>query len=293
MTRAFTTATVGFLALFLFGAATPAFADSEWVEYILDVGAEYSSRSNINNAFLGWEEANDSIITASASVGRVFQASDFTRISATFDISNESYNDYNDLTNLYAGLSISIRHKLGLGLMVPWIRASATTAKIDYCCNDIRDRTLYTIGVQAGKRISDRLNLWISYLHDNQDGDAEPATFDLSGNTGAINGDYLLTDRLLLGMRFAHRTGGVNSMCSADNYSYVETAAEDVQKDSVFGDYCVYRLDATSNTFGADLSYTFMDGHLAINLAYERTDADADMVTYKSDIFRSGVYYSF
>lgn len=281
--------TVCLLVLLVF--VRPALAG--WVEWIVDAGISYNHTENINNAFVEADERDDSIITSAFTFGRVYQLAVLTRATLSVELSYDYHDDIANLNHLSTGGVISIKHKFGIGRAMPWIQATAAASRLDYR-GDLWDSNLYTLKLSSGKRLHDRVDATVIYTYEFRDGDTSPSTFDHNSQTGAVGLNFLLTEKALLGVKYSIRGGDIAAVCSPKSFARIQDIAKDVQFDDTFEKgWCLYRIDATTQTFGINLSYAFFGGHSSLNLGYEHQDGDITRFTYSTDTAWASINYSY
>jgi len=270
---------------------SPAFA--EWVDWIVDTGISFTYKMNINNAFVESDERNDRVITPSITFGRAYQLADFTRASLSAEFAYDFHDDFTDLSHLNAGVAISIKHKFGVGLKIPWIQATGSVSRLDFQGNRW-DSNLYTLSLSLGKRFHERVDAALAYTFEFRDGDTSPATFDHLSHTGTMNMNFLLTGKTLLSLKYSLRSGDIAAVCSPDSFARVQDIARDVQFDDTFEKgWCLYKIDATTHIFGVNLSYAFFGGHASLNLGYERKEGDISRFTYSNDTVWVSINHSY
>jgi len=117
--------------------------------------------------------------------------------------------------------------------------------------------------------------------------------FDQNHWTASLQGNFLLTNRLLLLGAIRHFDGDIISACTTGNVGTV-LAEEDVQAitaDAVFGG-CVYRLNGDGNSASLDLSYA-IGRHSSLNIGADYLTGKADVLEYRNTVFRASFMYSY
>ena len=147
----------GLAVSFFLLLAHPGTAGAEWVEWIADAEAGLVYEDNLNRSAFANNEKNDTALVPSASFGRVYQITDAARIRVSADFEVSAYDKYDLLNYWKAGASLAARHKIGLGPDVPWVQGRLAAAHMDVR-DDMRDSNLYSAGLLAGKRLSERLD---------------------------------------------------------------------------------------------------------------------------------------
>ncbi len=281
--------TVAVLGLLIF--AKPVFAN--WVEWIVDTGISFNHKENINNAFIKSDEKDDNIITPAFTFGRIYQLADFTRAALTTELMYDSHQDFTDLSHLSAGAAVSVKHKFGIGREIPWIQTAASASILDFQ-GDRWDSNLYALNLLLGKRLHDRVDATLSYKYEIRDGKTSPPTLDQKSHTGAVGMNLLLTDKMLLSLKYSMRRGDIAAVCSPNSFALIQDLANDVQFDNTFeSGWCLYRIDAVTQAYGANLSYAFFGGHYSSSLGYERMNGDITRFTYSTDTVWVSIDYSY
>ena len=186
-----------------------------------------------------------------------------------------------------------MRHKLGIGREVPWLRAEASAALLDFR-GDLRDSNLYAFSLQSGKRLHERADAILAYSYEYRDGYASPSTFDHHSHTGSIDLNFLLTENTLLGLEYSLCDGDIEATCSEPSCMRIWDVARARQPDNAYGTgWWVYRIEATTHAYGINLSYAFGGGHYTLNFGYNREYGNAPRFNYSNDIFWTSLNYSF
>ncbi len=286
-------------AIALLCMAAEAEANAEWVEWIADAELAYETNSNINNAVFESAEENETIVSPFVSLGRVYQLTDLTRLTFTVDATAGFHREFEKLDYNSFGLSVSARHKLGIGPTVPWIKAAARANRIN-SRSDLRTGQKYEISLQAGKRINERLDGSVTYTYDNRDSDDSTPiiaglpgnVYDLQGHKVGANVNFLVWDNIMWSLAYAYRRGDIASTCTPDILPIVMSVVDAVTEDDAIPG-CAYRMDAATNQISTNLSYTFLQGHAAFSVGYNRREGVKENFSYINDIWRARINYSY
>lgn len=284
-------------------------AHAAWVEWIADAEIGYTFNDNINNSVFDSAKEDEHVFTPSLSLGRIYQLTNFTRLSATVDVAGQFHADFSRLNNISAGPAVAIRHKFGIGSFVPWVRAEATAALIE-SRSELRDGQIYTLGVQAGKRLHERVDVLIGYMYDHRNVSSESSehvhmndiisddVYKLRGHKGFTNFNLLVAENLLLTLGYSLRDGDVAATVDSSRISMMEamniwgiTEAHVFDDDAISGS--AYRVKATTHNFLAGLSYAFMKGHASANIGYQYYNGEASELTYVNNVFLASLNYSY
>jgi hypothetical protein len=280
--------------------STSMLSQAEWVEWILQPTVEFRSQSNINLSAFAPDEENDRALRLDLEGGRYFQMGDRSRLRLSAELEGESYDEFDLLNNIAISGKAAIIHKLGVGWNAGWISPYVEFGYNDVK-DDIRSGNFGELGFAAGKRLSERFDMSASLEFSKSNGKQgvqivppiSSDVFDQERWIAAIQGNFLLTNRLILLGAVRHYEGDFVSACTKGNVGTV-LAVEDVKaitSDAVFGG-CVYRLDGSGNSASLDLSYA-TGRHSSINISAEYLSGKADVLEYHSSIFRASYMYSY
>ena len=76
-------------------------------------------------------------------------------LSVTGTVFGDLHERYSGLDHVALGVTTAYRRKLGLGPAVPWVRVSASGARLQYRV-DVRDGFAYRVAAGIGKRFGER-----------------------------------------------------------------------------------------------------------------------------------------
>lgn len=259
------------LALLLLSAsACGALADT-----LLDVQAGALYDGNLPRAQLERDRKSDVALQAGVAWGRFVPLADGLTLRATLDGGGEVYTRYSGLNNLSLGGSLSLRRKIGLGALAPWVSLSVAGARLEYQ-NDVRNGWRYEFGAVTGKRITDAWEIEANFRYQHRTADESIAAvpgisgdvFDLQSHQLGLRSEYALTGRLSLAAGFDYRRGDIAST-TLRNFT-VFTNSDAIALDTVYGDDTVaYRIFALTRAFRLGLSYALGRTN-SINLVAER-----------------------
>jgi hypothetical protein len=232
---------------------------------------------NLTYAKFPQDIVSDSGLTIGANGGYFIQLNNRDSLVIKTNISGTDYNKYDGLNNVSLGVGAAFKNKWGLGIYAPWTELSASTSKLEYK-EDLRDSWLYQAKFSAGKRITERLSLWMelgfekrvadeTHGHDRVSG----AAFDLINRTLGVSGNYIFNENMFLTLGYVYREGDVVSTSLADhpghNWDSVMTAEAD---DPTFGhDAEAYRLYGVTHTLGVRLNFP-VTNHLLLGVEFQR-----------------------
>ena len=284
---------IAFIALF---SCCSAVAHADW---LLDFEGGVLHDSNLNNAEFQRDIKRDSAVTASLSGAHYTQLNRDLSVAVALDFRSEAYQRFSGMTNASAGTTVSAKRKLGLGAAAPWLRLSASAARLEF--NDrVRDGWLYRTALAGGQRIAQRWDLQVRYSLDRRKGDNEIAAlrtvsgdvFDLRAQALTFDVRYALSDGTLFFAGYAWRDGDVVSSSTANAKIFASSSA--ITPDPVFGpNHYAYKLDASSRLLNAGVSQV-LSRKSALNVTYQRqvTHAQGDNNYYKN-VFAATYAHSF
>jgi hypothetical protein len=263
-------------ALLVFCAASHT-ARSDW---ILAASAALNHDNNVGNTENTASVVADSRADASLSLLQQMPFSNGFSLAAGGDLSGQLYDHLSGLNNASVDGILSLKKKWGLGAFAPWSRVGISLGHVDYD-DGYRDATLYSVSLEAGKRLNDRWNLWAKYAFERRS--AAPAESDIYGVSSDVfsqNGrsfkvgvQYSLSERLSLSFGSLLRHGDVISTTQPGADIFANAKA--VAPDPTFGpDAYAYRLMGT--TFGARLGLEYsLTAHSLIGFGFQRLDTHA------------------
>ena len=296
------TATLLALLLILGG---PGITSAEWVDKIIDAGVSAKYDDNVNRSFFSSVEKDDAMVVPSASVGRVYQLADFTRLTATANVKGGIHQEFERLNSVFAGATLAASHKLGVGAYKPWLRVhgSGGYLEVNEETTDLRDGWLFDTGIKIGKRLTDRVDVEAVYLFDYRNGQNAPsvrpeevssgAVFDMDGHTGSVLSNVLLTNNLLFSLSYSFRHGDIISVCNGPIVATIVDKIDAVSRDLAFEEpLCAYRIRGTTHSFSAGTTYA-LSSHASINVDYTRTEGEARGLDYSNNLVNISFNYSF
>lgn len=294
------------IALALAPALLGAFpARAEWVDWIAEAQVLFEYNDNLNLSPFGGDELDDVSWHPRASIGRVFQAGERTRLSLTAEVEGDIYARYDRLDAVEGGGQLAVFHKFGLG-DAPWARLALFGGYLDVADGE---RSGYRVepSVTLGKRFSPRFDAFLEYRFTHRDGgNGVPVVmgigtnvFDQQFHRISVGGNFLVLPRLLLGMGYTFRTGEFDSACSAANVGMVLARANvrAIQLDGlganqgVFGG-CVYRLSGDGHAASVKLNYAVTD-RIALDVGYRFQHGESGMLDYESNVARMMVLFRY
>jgi hypothetical protein len=256
-------------------------------EWVIDAEAGIDYETNLPRAAHEADRKSGVAFVPALSVGHYFQLTDATGLLATADFRGSIYAEYDGLTNLSSTATLALRHKLGLGAFAPWLRVFATGGALDYGDN-VRDSAVLDVGVEAGKRFSERVDLRIGYTYERLD--ANDRVFDGESHTVRLKGSFGLTGALQASVGYGLRWGDlvvhktpVPGQPLTRHQRIVDT----------FGTPMVAsRIAATTHLVTVTLGHA-LTSHAALNAAYEYQISVGPQFDYPNHVVRASFDYSF
>lgn len=290
-------ASIFFALLAIFGY-TAADASANWT---LDasIGERYSD--NVTYASSSDGKKGDSTTLEALSVGARYGVGETTGVGIAANFKNGSNAKYGGLNVISSGLSLSVSQKLGLGPEAVRLAVYGSGSHDAYI-DTSRDSTTYRAGFSASRWLGERIKLGIGYEYDKREQLYDKESFcigvncyngdvyDVAGNSGILNLDFVVTEKDTIGLSYRHRQGDVTS---SDVYT---PGAVGVSKayapDRTFGGLFAYRLGAQTDLISVGWSRELLRKmSLDLNYTYYTAGADGGL-TYKGNIFNFNVAYS-
>jgi hypothetical protein len=262
--------------------ADPGPAPGEWFGDV-DAGTVYED--NLSRAAKAADQESDLAFASTLSVGHVFALTGSTAARASLDIGGSAYTEFGKLNNLASGFTLSLRHKLGLGPFVPWMRVFASGAYLNYA-DDFLDSALWSGGLEVGKRVHERIDLKAGYLYEVRD--ANNGVYDQAGHTLSLQGSFLLTPATELTLGYWTRWGDFTVHRALGPPPARPVRVVDTFDRPLFA----FRVDATTFAGSVKLSHALTD-HASLSLAYEYEYAVGPRVDYPNNVVRAGLSLSY
>ncbi|TRZ91293.1 MAG: hypothetical protein D4R84_14465 [Rhodocyclaceae bacterium] len=256
-------------------AATP--ADAHW-SFDTELGVSYDN--NLGNA-RSEDSVGDRALIASVAATQSEYLEHGDSISWGGRIAGERYADFDGLDNLALAAMISYRKKLGLGPFAPWWRASWSSSALAYR-DDARNGWLHQAEVGAGKRLSERYNLGLTFrveqrkaanLQEQGSGLSVDAFSQLSKSLG-VNAEYAPDRDMVLSLGAQLRHGDIVS--TSHRYRQVFLYSKAIVEDPALGsNVFAYRL--TGNTLILNVAMAiFLSPDSCVNIGVQRALTHAD-----------------
>jgi hypothetical protein len=256
-------------------------------EWILDGGVGLVYESNLPRAAREADRESDVALVPVLTAGHYFQLTDAMGLTATAEIKPTFYPRFEGLTNLSATGTVAIRHKLGLGALAPWIRVFAGGGALDYGDDD-RDSAIVNVGLQAGKRFSERIDLRLGYTYERLD--ANDTLFNGESHTVSLSGVLGLTGDLHLTVGYGFRWGDL-----VVHKTPVPTEPQTSRSrivDTFDTPLTATRIDADTHLVSVTLGWA-VTPHTSLGLGYEYQISIGPQFDYPNHVVRASFTYSF
>jgi hypothetical protein len=256
-------------------------------EWIVDIEGGIVYEDNLTRATRVADRRSDVAFVPALTVGHYFQLTDAMSLQATADFKGSLYPEFENLSNLSSTITLGVRYKLGLGAFAPWLRVFATGGALDYG-DDVRDGFLADLGIQAGKRLSERIDVQGGYTYESID--AHNGVFNGDSHTVSLRGNVGLTGAIQLTLGYAVRWGDlVIHRAPAPGAPPTPHARLVRTFDTPL---VAARIDATTHLFSAGLGYA-LTPHAVLNVGYEYQISFGPLFDYPNNLVRASLGYSF
>jgi len=252
-----------------------------------EVRSGFVSEDNIGRAQRPADRESDAAFALAGSLGGSYPIGGRLTLSVRATFEGRAHDAFTGLDRRFAGASVSLRRKAGLGATSPWIQFAAAAEQQEFQDRS-RDGVQYegraAFGWSAGLRWNFRTEgSWTRR-------EAETPVFDATGATLSLHGDVALPGRSVLFGSIRSRRGDVASSGTPD--AAIAGIAEVSADDPVFGPGIrVWRLDARSHMLLLGWSLP-LGRHGSIQIEHERLVAMAEAeIDYRANLLRATYLY--
>lgn len=277
-------------------------ARAEWVDWIAEASSGFEFSDNLNRSAFRDDTVSDFSWTATGRAGRVFQASEKTRISLAAEFASAVQFRWTGYDRVRGSGEVAVLHKFGVGPDIPVLRVFG---RAGYLAVDDGDRSggVYETGFSLSKRVSPRLDGDLFFSYQNRDGGNGTTVvptlptnvWDQENFEVGFNTHYLMWPNILASVGYAYRDGEFDSSCTPGNVGKVFTRegsnVKAIAVNNIFGG-CVYRLGGHTHQFSANLNYGLGD-HFSVDLGYKFQQGQADVLIYRTNIVTLSVLYRY
>jgi hypothetical protein len=266
------------LVAFIFLVSMPNAARSDWT---LATEAGVRRDSNVGNAQSYSEIVADTVTSVRVSVFQLFPLGEDYIVTVGGDLGGESFHTLDGLSNASLQGVFALKKKWGLGAFAPWARIGASAGRTDYR-DGYRNAWVYRATLASGRRLDARWNLWADYAYERRAANSQEElvpglsgdAFSQNSHTLAVNVEYALSERFVLGLRASGRHGDVVSTTEPNARAYYSAKA--LAEDPAFGDEdYAYRLIGTTWGFRAGISYS-PAAHTLLGFGFSHFETHAD-----------------
>ena len=263
------------------GAVLAIAAFAAQAQWTFDLGAERIYDDNLPRAQSAADIVSDSATRFSLAAARPLYTDGRTSLGFGVETRIVLYDRYHGLSHTALGGALSLRHKLGLGLDVPWLEARVSASREGYR-EPLRDGDRFGAQLGGGWRLSEAFQVSAGGRYDRfvsrNDLPSVPGlsgkSFDAQGRSLYARAAFDATERLQLNAGVAQRKGDV--VPSTRRNRAIFSASNAVSPDPVFGsDYFTYRISGAttrSATLGASWAIDERSS-LSASVAGDRTKA--------------------
>lgn len=268
----------------LLGTLLLAHAAAARAEWIVDTEGSLVWEDNLTRAAREADRRSGIALAPAVTVGQYLQLADPLTLQVVGDVRGSVYPDFEGLSHVEPTVTVALRHKFGLGPLAPWARPFATAgARIHG--DDVRDGVLLAAGLEAGKRLSERIAVQGGYRYESVD--ARDDVFNSDAHTLSVRGTVGLTPALELTVGYGLRWGDLvihrSPPSGPPHTRLVDTFDEPL---------VASRIDATTHLFSAALSYT-LTPQSALTVGYEHHISIGPIFDYPNNLVRASVGFTF
>ena len=219
----------------------------------VDARAAFTYDNNLNDAEVDSQQQQDSVMELDAILGYRHQLNEMSGVIAKAGVETDLFADTTDTNSLtlMASLAIVVQPVRGFG--APWFAVNGDFRWRQHDDSDIRDGTLASVGVTAGKRLTDRISMQLGYEFMDRNAD-EGRVFDLVQRTFSTVLDYRISNRSTAYFNYQYVDGGLVS--TARRAMKLGRVSRAFAMDPAFGPgFFAWRLDGNAQTFRMGARY--------------------------------------
>jgi hypothetical protein len=203
----------------------------------------------------------------------------------TGHVQDESYQDFDGVSNTQAGLGIEYRFRTRPGFGAPVYAFYINNTQADYE-TDNRDGDTLEYGLRLSRQFSDRIALAVGTGQSERTADG--VVFDLEQAKHYAHLDYRVPNRFQLYLTYSYINGdaySISSIAPAD-YGGGNSFYDAVEWDPAFSmerPHWAYRMDAQTNVLRLGFNFS-INGNNAIDISLDKVDSETtDSVIYEDD----------
>jgi hypothetical protein len=254
-------------------------------EWIVEAEGGVVWEDNLTRAARERDRRGGIALAPALTVGRYEQLTDWLSLQVTADLKGSVYPEFDGLSHFAPAATLGLRGKLGLGAYAPWARVFLTGGALDYG-DEARDATLLETGVQAGKRLTERVAVHGGYAYESID--AGNDVFSGDAHTLSVRGTIGLTGALELGLGYAVRWGDLVVHRAPGG----ARPAHSRLVDTFDTELLALRIDATTHLFSVAVDYA-VTPQASLSVGYEHSISFGPAFDYPNHAVRASFGWSF
>ncbi|CAN5126151.1 hypothetical protein BH20VER2_BH20VER2_12950 [soil metagenome] len=258
-------------------------------DIVRDFRAEVSYDDNVSNSDRAADRRDDFSFAALAHVGWFGELARNLRLTLTADAEARAFTEYSDFNHIIIGATGSLRYRIGLGAMAPFVRVEASGGYANFQ-QDLQDGARYRAGLTIGKRVIDRLALEGSYFYEDIGGKVR--LFDRCSHLLAASARWDFSEKTQVSFDYEFRDGAVISYARRPRPDIVPLVNTQGPVETFGPGYEAYNFDAVTHTLGFGLSQALTQS-LSVNFRYEWQHTSRAHLTYTGNVLRLSARASF
>ncbi|CAN5624013.1 hypothetical protein BH20VER1_BH20VER1_17870 [soil metagenome] len=258
-------------------------------DLIREVRAEVVYDDNVSNSNRAADQRDDFSFAALGQVGWFGELARNLRLSLTVDGEAQVFADYSDFDHVLLGATGSLRYRIGLGAMAPFVRVEASGGYANFR-QDQQDGGRYRAGLTIGKRVLEQFALEGSYFYEDIGGSAR--LFDRCSHILVANARLDLTAQTQVNFGYEFRDGAVISYAVRPRPDIVPLVNTQGPVDTFGPGYEAYNFDAITHTLGIGVSQALTQT-VSLNFRYEWQHTSRAHLTYTGNVLRLSARASF
>jgi hypothetical protein len=241
----------------------------------VDARAEWTYDDNLNRAERDDQRDGDHIFELDALAGYRVQLSAISGLIMKLGLETDLHADTGDLNAITAATSLTYLIQPVRGFNAPWFALTGEFRLREHSDSDIRDGTIATLAVAAGKQITDRIAGQLRYEFRDRDAN-KGRVFELNQRVLTSIFDYRATDRVTAYIKYDYLDGGLVTTALPQRKFRGVTRA--FARDPAFGRNMVaWRLDGDAHTLRLGGKYAIAkQTALDAGFSYSHSHADND-----------------
>ena len=283
------------LLFFHYNVHAGGYYDSGWFK---NAGLSLHYDNNVSRSDNSVDVEEDFITTLRAGAGYQTHIADNGRLIAEGNIDYDQFGEFTDLNNISISGTVTYALQPVLGFTNPWYEFSLRVSKLEFNDSDIRDGEILELGVNSGKRFTDRIIGRLGYFYEQRF--AEGKLFDTADHLIELDISYSRTKNISFYGLYSFKYG--DAVSTATPSQEIISVSEAVAADDVFipgigpgclNRRCAWRIAAEGYTLEAGVEINFLS-NMSFNLSsrYFYVDAAGDN-SYRGMNHRASLYIHF